>query len=182
MSGDQDSFGSMQTDSDQLEARTRSLIAEEGLSWTVAWRRAEAELGLRPSIRYKGWLVGGFVLLLLAALVAIVGLAEARGGIPGYYEEGNGTVVVGGVDTIIRFEDISGSEVQFEAILVAEEGESFTVFYDPADAAATAVTPAGQAELVLTLFIVAAFLGGVAAALGGVAASRYYRYRGSAVD
>ena len=180
MSGDQDLSGSSQSQSERLEARTRRLIAEEGVSWSVAWRRAEAELGLPPPKRFKGWLVAALVLFLLALLFVIVGLAEAVGGIPDDYQEAHGIVVVGGSDTIIRFEDISGSEVRFEPVIVAEEGESFTVLYDPADPVGTAVTREGQSELVLVLFIMAAFFGVVAAFCGGMGASRFYRYRRSA--
>lgn len=67
--------------------------------------------------------------------------------------------MVGGLDAIIRFEDTAGSKVQFEAFVSAEEGESFTALYDPADPAESAVIPKGHAELVLVSFIIAAFLG-----------------------
>jgi len=42
---DQDSHGQKEIPRNLVEARTRQLVAEEDLSWHVAWLRAESELG-----------------------------------------------------------------------------------------------------------------------------------------
>ena len=96
-------------------------------------------------------------------------------GIPGHFEEAHCIAVEGGYGPTIRFEDKSGLDVQFRgAFIEAEEGQSFTVLYDPADPAATAITDEGHSESVQFGAGFAVSLGTVAVLLGAVA---FYRYR-----
>jgi len=125
--------------------------------------------------RSGGWLGCAGVSLVLAVPFVAISVGMSVEGTPRHYKETRG-VVVNDID-IVRFEDIAGNEVEFETFLDAEEGDSFTVYYDPAEPAETAFTPRGRSEEIIVGFAIAAFLGAVAVGTGGVAAWRFYRYR-----
>ena len=132
---------------------------------------------MRLKALYRGWFIAAAIMLALASFMLIGAIILAVEGIPDGYEEAAGLVVEGGISTVIRFEDASGSEIQFDAFIEAEEGQTYTVVYDPEDPEGTAITTVGNSQLIVFIFIITAFLGAVAAALGGVGWWRYRRHR-----